>query len=199
MRYEMKYEIKKDTILACLLIFITAIEVQSSTRCLDYDEVRNEGGFNSPSMKNVAVISRSDKGLTSTELQDIVQSTSLSRLHTFDLSYQDNLTDDYMRQLANNLVFSRLSKIILTGSHHITDTSVQAILDGLIGTIRDLPQTSGEYGIPSTTVNLRVNDTGVKQFDTRKRFGVTVKYRPPNPQVEWSDSKNAVKLIEMTY
>jgi hypothetical protein len=110
----------------------------------------------------------------------IEMSRKLSNVRTFELDNQ-NIDDDFLRSLFNSS-FPRLINLSLKGNLLITSESIQEILeDEIVGSIRDLPQYSSRYGLPSAEINISTAGTGIsiEEVIDNPRFDFTIKYQHP--------------------
>ena len=184
--------------ISILLSLLTGDHLLASFRDLDYEAVREEGGFKAQSLRDVVTLSPEGKSLSKRELDDLATSTSLINLKTLSLKNQINVDDAFIYKLVNNPTFSRIITLRLEGSN-ITDASIDSIkMSRYLGSIRDLPQESGRYGIPSSVVKVYVKDTAVGDTTQKTLFNFHIEYRPPNPSsYPWEPVDNAVKIVEI--
>jgi hypothetical protein len=180
----------------------SSIFIDDSTIALD-EIIELEKGFDNRSLKKVGTLRASKTTLETKFLEELVQSKCFKKVHTLELSNQQNLTNQHIIDLANNPVFSRLSCIHLSNCPQIGDEAIMAILNSkYIGSIRESPKGCGRYGCHSTTVWVSVNGTAVTKELRRKTLenhSFTVIYRPSNTQRYFSNDYDAVKIIEFSY
>ncbi len=89
-------------------LLLVCLDASSMLRMVTYDEVRAEGGFNSPSMSFVSRIIPSGDPLDEDEINALITSQTLTRLNTLDLSQQNLITDDHIATFCNNSTFRRI-------------------------------------------------------------------------------------------
>jgi len=181
------------------LLFIGNVVNASFLESLQFDEVRSRGGFNCPAMQNVSSISPSINPLNLTEKEELLNSGTLFRLHTLDLSGQ-NVDDAFVDNLSKNPCFARIINIDLSDNPDITPQALEYILNSeYLGSVRDLPQVSGRYGCPATTIFVRARNTGIKDRNINPLFGFHISYRHPFTGQETSPSTDeAVKFLDVT-
>jgi hypothetical protein len=169
-------------------------------RTLDYEAVREEGGFNAESLKNVGELIPGGRNLSKDETLALVTSNSLTSLKILDLKNQPTVNDEVIKQLANNPTFSRIVTLKLRGTD-ITDESIEYILNSEhLGSIRDRPSISGKYGTPYSMIIVFTKDTFVKDITKRTRFDFHIEYRAENPTFftyPWEPVDHAVKFVEI--
>ena len=169
----------------------------SQLRTISYEDVREEGGFNAPGLTNVMELMPRGKNLNEQEIQTLTTSQSLTNLRVLDLTNQQLVTDAVIEQIAENSTFSRIITLKLSGAN-ITDRSIKAIANSpYLGSVRDLPQISGRYGIPSSVVRVYTQDTEVRDTDQKEKFEFHIEYRPPNPTYPWEPVNHGVKIVEI--
>jgi len=170
----------------------------SQFRTLSYEDVREEGGFNAPSLRNVMELIPGGRNLGAEEIETLAQSTSLVSLRTLDLTNQQLVDDTIVRQLVGNPTFSRIITLRLNGTN-VTNESIEAIANSEnLGSVRDLPQISGRYDIPSSVVKVYTQGTRVTDTKQKTKFEFHIEYRPPNPKAyPWEPVDHGVKIIEI--
>lgn len=170
----------------------------SQYRTINYDDAREEGGFNAPTLTNVMELATGGRTLNEIEITDLTSSKTLTNLRTLDLRNQPLVNDDVIRQLAANPTFARIITLKLGGTN-ITDESIARIASSpSLGSIRDLPQISGTYDIPSSVVRVYAKDTRVTDKQQKTKFEFHIEYRPPNPGAyPWEPDDHGVKIVEI--
>lgn len=153
-----------------LLLFMSMncfYPVAAALRMLSYDDVRREGGFSSEMMHTVNYIFPSGTMLTEDEKKNIITSSTLTHLHTINLSAQD-IDDSFIKELCQNTTLKRLMHITLSDNKKVTKDSVAYILESkTIGSVRDMPQISSRYGSLASYVILRAFQTGIGEEDVQ--------------------------------
>jgi hypothetical protein len=197
---------KKVYAMIGFLLMLQPVSASNHFRILDYDDVREEGGFKSLTLGNVSEIIPAGKVLTSEEMEDLISDTgALSNLRVLDLEGQ-GVDDNFIISLCNNKTLKRIIKLNLSKNEKITNKSVESILESeILGSVRDLPQISGRYGIPSSVIYMKAKETGVtplkkgyNYFDEH-RFGFNIAYIHPIKNSKTSDPvEDGVKFIEVT-
>jgi hypothetical protein len=197
-----------------LVVFLN-FESFAAFRVLTYDEIRSEGGFNSPSMFFVSRIIPSGNKLSGEEIEQLISSKTLKNLHTLDLSEQENISDEVIRQLSENETFKRIINLDLSNTP-VTNVSIKHLIAGNIGSIRDLPQISSKFDVPAITIYLTALYTNIQSekfskdfekdffgggncftFYSKEEFHVD--YINPITDEKTSDPvDNAMKMIEVT-
>lgn len=167
-------------------------------RTLNYNEVRNEGGFKAESMKDVVEIFPAGRALNKQEVDDLVTSIYLKNLKCLDLTDQAEITNEVIEKFAcKNPTFSRVIRLDLNGTD-ITDEAIDAISRSkYLGSVQDLPQTSGKYGIPSATVTVYVRNTVVRNTTQRETFNFHIECKPPYPTILHGSTDYGVKIVEI--
>ncbi len=172
---------------------------------LDFDQVRESGGFSSLSLKNVISITPSQQSLNQEEVRALANSTTLKNLRTLNLKDQENVNDEFVRTLSNNPTFSRIINLNLSGTN-ITRQSFNYILESnSLGQIRDLPQVSGRFGVPSSMIYVRVEDIQnlpkkeIEEFNrgNKKKNNFTIQYMHPAKGIESSPPATGIKMLEI--
>lgn len=155
------------------------------------------------------LISKSNEWLgTDSHREDwfLGEGTNFVRLQSIDLTCQ-NIDDDFIKKLSAS-GFERITSINLTGNPKITKQSLQAILDSnSLGSMRELLQTSGRYGRPSSEVEIRVGGTSITQenadfFNKNPRFDFKIHYKRAADNVQLSPSVDEsikwLKILDAT-
>lgn len=122
-----------------------------------------------------------DLGDDSKRSKLIEMSRKLSNVRTLELDGQ-NIDDDFLRNLFSSS-FPRLINLSLKGNESVTSEGIQAILDDeVVGSIRDLPQYSSRYGLPSSEIRVSIARTNVliEEIIDNPRFDFTIKYLHPH-------------------
>ena len=87
--------------------------------------------------------------------------------------------------------------LILDGTQ-VTERSIELVRDSKeLGSIRDLPQISGRYQIPSSTIRVCVKDTEVKDLPEEPPIlkGFHIEYKPPVGRHHWAPVDHAIKIL----
>ena len=169
----------------------------------DYDQIRENGGFKSRYLEQVSVVRSSKEKLSNDEKNDLIASNFLNNIRTLDLSNQD-IDDDFIKTLCKNKSLFRLFNVDLSGNMKVTNKSIGSILESnTLGSVKDLPQISGRYEMPATTIYLSINGSGIKKKQiTREndhRMNFTIYYIHPVLQYETdTPSHSAVKFIQIS-
>jgi hypothetical protein len=124
-----------------LLFFLNIITSchASSLRSLNFDEIREEGGFESKSLLTVSRIQASGNMLTAEEKESLLRSNYLEKVHSLYLQEQA-LDDDFIEALCQNSSLKRLINLDVSKNAEITNRSLQSILESdALGSVRDLP------------------------------------------------------------
>ena len=190
-----------------IISFLFVIQQVNSShyRTLDYDEVRKEGGFTSLTLKNVSEIISSGKSLTKEEMQGLTSDLGqLSNLKNLDLKGQ-GIDDDFIINLSQNKSLKRIINLNLSKNEKITSKSIVALLESdILGSVRDLPQISGRFGIPNSIIYVKARETGIvspeKNIDYFEdhRFGFNISYVNPITGNETSPPiEDGVKFVEV--
>ena len=208
----MKFKFNPVTLLTTLLIISSischACYFQSAT----YEDIRRFGGFHSSFLDRVSSIEPAsvDDDLTEGEKEGLLTSEKLGKVTALYLP-QQGLNDEFIRRLCENPSLKRLVRLDISGNPAITNASLDSLLNSDIGSLRDLPQVSGRYGIPSCTIYVDAERTGIisaveSQEDVagnviiRKRFDFAISYRHPATGIPtYHDVDGAVKFVECTY
>lgn len=196
--------------LTFIFIYSCSPNIFGYFRMVTYDEIREEGGFNSTSMLDVSRIIPSGSPLSEDEIRELIESKTLTNLHTLDLSNQKNVTDVHIKRLSENPAFKRIINLDLSGTR-VTSSSIMDLLGSNMGTIRDLPQLSARFGLPSSTIYLTALDTQIENNFERNVFpsggkcftifsqGVHLDYlNPVTGQKTSLPVDGAMKMIEVT-
>jgi mRNA interferase MazF len=192
------------TKLYSLLFFLNFITCcHSSYRSVDFDDIRAEGGFGSASLLSVSRIQASGNILSEEEKQSLTNSKYLEKIHSLYLQKQD-LNDDFIAALCQNPTLIRLINLDVSENPNITNRSLQLILESdSLGSVRDLPQISGNLGIPSSTLYITAKKTSVKPNEPGRheiilqRLGFSINYIHPFTGKETdTPAEYAVKFIE---
>lgn len=172
------------------------INSHAASRTVSFDDIRSEGGFGSESLLTVSYIEASGNMMTEEEKEALVNSPYLKNVKALDLK-QQRLDDSFIEKLCNNQSLNRLIKLDISENKDITEKSIQLILDSdLLGSVRDLPQISGRYGIPSSTIYVTAKNTSVQGIEV-KRFGFHIEYKHPmTGQQTNTPADYAVKFVE---
>ena len=172
-------------------------------RTATFDEIREEGGFKSASLSTVFRVEPSGDPLSDEEKRDLLDSESLLNVHSMDLRNQ-NIDDGFIEKFCKNKTYSRLINLDVSDNQGITNASVQHILTSpVLGSIRDLPQISGRFGVPSSVIYLTARNTLCHPKEGRGDFykylkGVSVKYIHPVTGLETSETVDyAVRIVEV--
>lgn len=185
-------------VIIALLAAISSTALHASLRYIDYDDVRKEGGFGSPSLANVCSIVASDNKLTDTEKQALLESTHLHHIHTLDLSGQD-IDDSFVEKLVRNGALKRIMTLDLSNNPKITNLALDYILkSSVLGSIRDLPQTSARYGGPSTTIRVKRRNTGITTTNIEPVYYFSINYiNPITGSSVYETTDQGIKLLAM--
>ncbi len=95
------------------------------------------------------------------------------------------INDDFIDTLCKNSSLKRLIRIDLSNNEDITSESLKKIFKSdVIGSVRDLQQISGRYGIPSSEVyigwkNTKIKYTDVERYKKTPRFDFSIQYLHP--------------------
>ena len=184
-------------------------------RSLDYDEVRREGGrgFSTDIFSNAYQLVPSKELLKPEEKGDLVRNPYLTKLHTLNLSGQ-NIDDDFVRALCETKYnpdrspsnsYRRIIHLNLSRNPLITMRSIDFLLESpVLGSLRDLPQISGRFGCPATTLYVQAKETGIsppspeeKHF-IKHRFNFDIEYRNPITEKQSDTPAIGVKFVEVT-
>ncbi|MBL8676710.1 MAG: hypothetical protein JNJ47_04720 [Alphaproteobacteria bacterium] len=136
-----------------------------------FTKIWNKEKFEGLNLRRVTTIMPDkDNELTSEMAEDFLNSQhSLINLRTLSFEKQ-NIDDSFIKALCNNKTFSRIMNLDLTGNPGVTDSSLDLISgSNIIGSIRDLPQTSGRYNLPSSEIYITVKGTGIS-FDSIRKY-----------------------------
>lgn len=171
---------------------------------MSYDEAWNLGGnFDGPRLRNVVHLYPSSDNQLDISMQDsLASSKALINVKVLDLSHQD-IDDNFIERLCKNRTFSRVINLDLSGNPKITDKSLELIsISDIIGSIRDLPQISGKYGIPSSEIYIYTQDTSInsktiKEYqEAPKRFDFSIRYLNLNGQRTASSVSDSIKWLQ---
>lgn len=203
----MSTQLKYAKPLFFLLFFNLTISscVFASCRSLSFDDIRSEGGFGSRSLLTVSSMRGSGNALTEIEKEALVSSDYLKNIHTISLVKQD-LDDNFIERLCRNKSLNRLVNLDVSENEKITNKSLRLILNSDLGSVRDLPQISGRFGIPSSTIYVTAKKTSVRPETSDKheiclhRFNFSVFYIHPVTEEETdSPADYAVKFVECNF
>jgi hypothetical protein len=164
-----------------------------------YDRVREEGGFNSPTLSDVTELFPGGRNLDQLEIEELVTSRKLTDLRILDLTNQPAVNDGVIGRLVSNPTFSRIEKLILCGTD-ITDEAIACIASSpYLGGIRHYPNVSGKYGVPASEVRVYVKDTGVKDISQKLTFEFHIEFRPTHLfSYPWEPVDHGVRIVEIT-
>jgi len=203
---EEKEENKMKKIILLFFIILMSFETHASLRSISLEDAWKEGKFNGRSLRNVSEIRvENEFNLTPEQKTAFLKSSNLTGLKTIELRGQD-IDDTFVEAMCKKPTFSRLITIDLSDNDKITDKSVEAIIKStIIGRIRDLPQISGRYGLPSSEVYLLVSGTRVNEQTKNKllkkpsRFDFDIHYLNPITNKKSSASvQGAIKWVQIT-
>lgn len=184
--------------------WVCGFQSQIQASSLTFDQAIERGGFDNPQMRSVMQLWDPDGVLSHEIAHQLLESTALTNLRTLDLK-NENIDDDFIRQLCQNPTFARLINIDLSGNENITSQSLQYILDSdIIGSIRDLPQISGRYGCPSSEVYITIDGTSISKEDMqpyldKPRHGFVIRYLSPQDRASSPTVNNAIKWLQRRY
>jgi hypothetical protein len=150
------------------IIYFALIISQMATECvaswgrtIDYETAWGEGKFSGETLKNVYRLESQGKKLTEIQKDFLIDSRSLSNLRYLDLKNQD-IDDDFIDFLCGNSTFSRLIEIDLSDNPKLTPKSLEYFSQSpCIGSIRDLPQISARYELPSSEIRVYAQGTSI--------------------------------------
>lgn len=129
------------------------------------------------------------------------EANNFNQLYSLDLTRQ-NIDDSFIEKLSED-GFRRIKSINLTGNPQITYNSLQFILNSdTLGSMRELLQTSGRYGRPSSEIEIRVGGTRITKeeadnFNRNPRFNFTIHYWRAVDNVQLSPSVDGIKLLKV--
>lgn len=187
---------------ASLIIFTTTLKAAHFST-LTYEDIRQEGGFNSSPISRGSSIVPAGPCLTEQEKLDLCKSKVLKNLASLDLTDQ-KIDDSFIEKLSKNKNFSRISRLDLSNNPDITDRSLELILKSkFLGSLRHLPQISGRYDIPATELRIIASGTNISDqssnksgFYTKTTFGFTIRYENPRTgQIKGEDT--GVRITEV--
>lgn len=192
--------------LSKLLLYVTlALPTYAlgTQRSLSYDEAWIEGKFDAKSLSNVwQLYPEEGTSLNEDRQEALAQSRHLHRLKTLNLRCQ-NIDDKFIQRISSNQTFSRIINLNLSYNHQITDKSLEYILDSdYLGSIRDLPQISGHYGLPSSEIYITTEGTGittesVKKYQNNPRFNFCIDYiNPVTDKRSAASNQGAIKWLQ---
>jgi len=176
----------------------------SLIRSVTFYHIREEGGFDSQTLLTVSCIQASGTKLSLEKKKALINSQYLKNVHSLYLLNQD-LDDNFIERMYRNTTLKRLINLDISRNQNITNRSLQEILNSDLGSIRDLPQISGRYGIPSSTMYVTACGTSIVSKDNQKhinlnRFGFTVEYKHPlTGKTTDTTAVNAVKFVECNF
>lgn len=132
----------------------------------------------------------------------------LEKLHTLSFWRQSNVDDDILKLIAQRAsegqAFWRLKNLDLSETQ-VTEVGVKALLESrLVGTIRDLPQLSGRYNTPASTIFIRVEDVKA-EFPNMTALNrgaivnrdIVIHYKNPLTDKEICAPVKGIKMIEL--
>ncbi|MEN8236788.1 MAG: hypothetical protein ABFQ95_04515 [Pseudomonadota bacterium] len=184
-----------------LMLGFCVSEANATLRSITFDDVLAEGGFNAPTLSNVSQLRPGPNPLNNQQKDQLVQSKTLNQLRVLSVRNCD-FTDAHIRNLTKNPTFSRLFNLDISQNIRIGDNSLDYILDSdVIASIRDLPQISGRYGIPSSEVYLQTDHTAVtsdkiREITQEPRQHFYIRYLDPNGNQTASDVPHGLKWIQ---
>ena len=194
-------------ILMSLVIILATINGGNATS-IDYDDLREEyKDFNDQRLNNITEISNYESlKLTADELNALVNSTAFINLKKLDLSGHNELTDDHIIELSNNQQsFKQLLTIDLSNCPKITVKSLEAIRDShTVGSIRNLPQISARYGLPSSEVKLIIGGkTSIERKEKKEKYSLRpfrIAYQHARGgKSSFNPVNNGIKILNIEY
>jgi len=137
-------------------------------RTVSYQDIINEGGFNSKTMNSTYIIKNNDNIiLTDENKRNLLNSKQFICLKSIDLSNQ-NIDDNFVEILCTKSIFKRLEIINLQNNKLITNKSIDMILNSNIGSKRTYFSINGKYGLPETNIEVNVENTQIKPWTQRE-------------------------------
>ncbi len=107
-------------------------------------------------------------------------------------------------EICRNPSFSRVIKLDLSGNKKLTDETLSLISGSeFLGNIRDLPQISSRYGIPSSEIHINVKGTSISpqaisQFNrTPQVFDFPIRYLHPTTEKETFEPVKGIKWLQI--
>lgn len=182
------------------LVFLPFACNASALLDVTYEDIRKNGGFSSNYVSSVSRIRSAGDTLSQQEKTDLLNSPYLDRVHTIDLSGQ-GIDDSFISEISQKSSLKRIINIDISDNSQITEESLKQILNStILGSLRDLPQISGKYGVPATTIYVTAKNTGL--IDTsetielqRKWFQIEYKHPVLGTETD-TPVDNAIKFIE---
>ncbi|OJX11711.1 MAG: hypothetical protein BGO77_06345 [Caedibacter sp. 37-49] len=156
------------TFLVLFSFYFTTSCQASFLRSVTFDDIRGEeGGVGSESLRTVSHIQASGVKLTPEEKETLINSPYLNNVHSLYILDQ-YLDENFILRLCQNTALKRLINLEISKNQNITNLSLQSILESDLGLIRDLPQISGRYGIPSSTIYVTASKTSIVSKDNQR-------------------------------
>ncbi len=121
----------------------------------------------------------------------------LSQLNLKDKEIDDNK----VLQISQNPKYARANYIDLSGNPSVTDKALEYIRDSnILGSLRELPQMSGRYGVPSSEIVVKIGGTNITEEAIaeygKPRFDFSIHYRRAFDGMQISPSViNSLKLL----
>lgn len=172
---------------------------------VDFDQIREEGGFEGHCLSKVATIFPSEETLEAEEIDALFNSPHAANIKTLNLRGQILVNDLKVAQLCNNRAFARIINLDLRDTG-ITLAALDSILESnTLGSIRDLPQMSGRYGCPSSTIYVSTNLVDltpdiIGQYNrgNRKKNDFTIYYKHPANGIATAPTVTGIKMLEIS-
>ena len=200
--------LKKIIGISFVLIFqisYSAIGMDSSQK-LNYEEAWKVQKFSGPGLREVKHLlpSSDEYKLSDSQKNYLVDSPALTNLRVLNLKNQ-NLTDDFIEQLCSNPTFSRVTHLDLSDNPNLTTSTLEFISNSnFIGSIRDFPQLSEKYKVPSSEIHITVSGTGIdletieKYNQVPQNMSFFIRYLDPHTGKSVAKSStNAIKWLRI--
>ena len=191
---------KKFNILTLIILLSTIQSSFGSLRYIGYDDIREAGGFNSPSLTDVQSLDLTGIILDAANTADLVASKSFISLKKLDLSHQKQVTDEVIEKLANNPKFAMIDTIRLFDTA-ITAKAIEFIrASNTLGSIRDSPHNSGKHGLPASVIEIYIDPDKLSDDYIREVINEPfhIEYKPQNPRrMPWEPVDHGIKIVKI--
>lgn len=146
---------------------------------------------------NIFYYKASDEKLDVKKLLSEIKPT----VKNLDLGGHKEVDDNFIKDLSNNDKSKSIININLSGTS-ITVDSLINILEGKIGTRKDLPQISSRYDMPASEIHLDISNTTIndyisKQYDLKPFYNVHLEYRNPFTQKKSAKDEIGIKMLNI--
>lgn len=158
----------------------------------------DESILDKPDAQRSVVSLEIKKKLTPEEKNNLLRSSNLKKLKILDLSNQD-MTDDDLKALSENPTFSRLLNLGLEDNSNVTEQGIEYLMNSPLGTVRDMRQFSEVYEHPISEINVKINNTGIKDPQAFKnpRGMIDISYADPETGQMTRPQEKGLKKINL--